>query len=107
MKLAFDDAGRGESVVLIHGHPFDRTLWGPQLAALRDAFRVVVPDLRGFGESPVTAREKATRRQRADAVERDGMARPNGSSTTRCAASCRPTPPGKAFLPVYGELESG
>lgn len=29
-------------------------MWGPQLAALRDGFRVVVPDLRGFGESPVT-----------------------------------------------------
>lgn len=42
------------TVVLIHGHPFDRTLWEPQLAALRDGFRVLAPNLRGFGESPVT-----------------------------------------------------
>jgi 3-oxoadipate enol-lactonase len=55
VKLAFDDEGQGECVVLIHGHPFDRTLWAPQLAALRDDFRVIVPDLRGFGDSPVTA----------------------------------------------------
>jgi pimeloyl-ACP methyl ester carboxylesterase len=55
VKLARDDAGRGECVVLIHGHPFDRTLWSPQRAALRSEFRVVAPDLRGFGESPVTA----------------------------------------------------
>jgi pimeloyl-ACP methyl ester carboxylesterase len=54
VRLAYDDAGRGDCVVLIHGHPFDRTLWEPQQAALRDGFRVVVPDLRGFGESPVT-----------------------------------------------------
>lgn len=54
MELAYDDAGSGECVVLIHGHPFDRTLWEPQLAALRGSFRVVAPDLRGFGRSPVT-----------------------------------------------------
>jgi 3-oxoadipate enol-lactonase len=135
VKLAYDAAGHGECVVLIHGHPFDRTLWDPQLVALRDGFRVIVPDLRGFGQSPVTpgsvtmreyasdvehllydlgitraaviglsmgglvtmelagarperywaiglvattaepvtAQEKLTRRQRADAVEQDGM----------------------------------
>jgi 3-oxoadipate enol-lactonase len=54
MRLAYDDAGTGHCVVLIHGHPFDRTLWEPQLAALSDRFRVLVPDLRGFGQSPVT-----------------------------------------------------
>jgi 3-oxoadipate enol-lactonase len=54
VKLAFDDAGRGDCVVLIHGHPFDRTLWRPQLASLRHDFRVLAPDLRGFGQSPVT-----------------------------------------------------
>ena len=52
--LAHDDAGHGPAVVLIHGHPFNRTMWAPQLAALRDRFRVIVPDLRGYGDSPVT-----------------------------------------------------
>ena len=54
VQLAYDDGGSGECVVLIHGHPFDRTLWEPQLAALRGSFRVLAPDLRGFGRSPVT-----------------------------------------------------
>lgn len=40
--------------MLIHGHPFDRTLWEPQLAALAGGFRVLAPDLRGFGRSAVT-----------------------------------------------------
>jgi len=40
VKLAYDDAGSGDCVVLIHGHPFDRTLWQPQVAALRGDFRV-------------------------------------------------------------------
>jgi pimeloyl-ACP methyl ester carboxylesterase len=54
VRLAYDDVGSGDCVVLIHGHPFDRTLWEPQLAALRASFRVLAPDLRGFGKSPVT-----------------------------------------------------
>lgn len=54
MELAFDDVGAGPCVVLLHGHPFDRSLWRPQVGVLATEFRVVVPDLRGFGASPVT-----------------------------------------------------
>jgi pimeloyl-ACP methyl ester carboxylesterase len=66
MRLAYDDAGSGDCVVLIHGHPFDRTLREPQHAALHDGFRVLAPDLRGFGQSPVTPalREDARVRRR-------------------------------------------
>ena len=66
MRLACDDAGSGDCAVLIHGHPFDRTLWEPQLGALRDGFRVFAPDLRGFGESPVTAGSVTMRQYAAD-----------------------------------------
>jgi 3-oxoadipate enol-lactonase len=54
VDLAHDDAGDGPVVVLIHGHPFNRGMWAPQLVALRDRFRVIAPDLRGYGDSPVT-----------------------------------------------------
>ena len=50
-QLAYDRSGSGEPVVLLHGWPGDRTdyrILAPDLAA---SFDVVVPDLRGFGES--------------------------------------------------------
>ncbi|MFI8104484.1 alpha/beta fold hydrolase [Streptomyces sp. NPDC086023] len=44
----------GTPVLLVHGHPFDRTLWDPQARALAAAgYRVVTPDLRGYGRSEV------------------------------------------------------
>jgi pimeloyl-ACP methyl ester carboxylesterase len=47
------DAGRGPAVLLLHGFPDDRHLWRYQVAALVDAgFRVIAPDLRGFGDAP-------------------------------------------------------
>ncbi len=69
MQLAYDDGGSGECVVLVHGHPFDRTLWEPQLAALRGSFRVLTPDLRGFGHSPVTPGRVLMREYAADIEE--------------------------------------
>ena len=54
VELAYDEAGTGPAVVLIHGHPFNRSMWAPQLAALADRYRVIAPDLRGYGDSPVT-----------------------------------------------------
>ncbi|WP_372349116.1 alpha/beta fold hydrolase [Streptomyces sp. KL116D] len=55
--LHYDDLGPadGAVVVLVHGHPFNRTLWRPQAQALAAAgHRVLTPDLRGYGESEVT-----------------------------------------------------
>jgi 3-oxoadipate enol-lactonase len=66
VKLAYEEAGTGPCVVFVHGHPFDRTLWEPQLAALSDGFRVLAPDLRGFGQSPVTPGSVTMREFAAD-----------------------------------------
>jgi 3-oxoadipate enol-lactonase len=51
--LAFEERGTGPALVLVHGHPFGRRMWAPQLASLSNAFRVIAPDLPGYGESPV------------------------------------------------------
>lgn len=52
IQLAYDEAGKGPAVLLIHGFPLSRKMWRSQVQALSEAgFRVVVPDLRGFGES--------------------------------------------------------
>ncbi|MBZ4016964.1 alpha/beta fold hydrolase [Streptomyces purpurogeneiscleroticus] len=55
VRIAYEDRGEGPPVLLVHGHPFDRTMWAPQTAFLvGSGFRVVVPDLRGYGGSPAT-----------------------------------------------------
>lgn len=55
--IGFDDVGAGnDALLLVHGHPFDRSMWKPQVSALRGtAWRVIVPDLRGYGASSVNA----------------------------------------------------
>jgi pimeloyl-ACP methyl ester carboxylesterase len=49
--LGFDDLGKGPAVVLLHAFPLSRAMWGIQVEALQDAYRVLTPDLRGFGDS--------------------------------------------------------
>jgi 3-oxoadipate enol-lactonase len=51
IQMAYDDTGSGRPVVLIHGYPFNRSLWDEQVAALSSSYRVIAPDLRGFGET--------------------------------------------------------
>ena len=56
VDLSYVDAGGGRrAVLLIHGHPFNRSMWTPQVSALKAEHRVVVPDLRGYGESSLPA----------------------------------------------------
>jgi len=69
INLAFDDTGSGRPVILLHGYPFNRTLWERQVAVLRENFRVITPDLRGFGESE-TADEPVTMMRMAEDIAR-------------------------------------
>ena len=47
-----DTGGSGPAVILLHGWPDRATLWTHQADALAAAgYRVIVPDLRGFGDS--------------------------------------------------------
>jgi 3-oxoadipate enol-lactonase len=50
-SMACDDHGQGFPVLFIHGHPFNRTMWTPQVQSLRWKYRTIVPDLQGYGES--------------------------------------------------------
>src|SRR5215204_2441428 len=55
IHMVYTDAGAGDPVVLIHGYPFNRSLWNEQVAALSSSYRVIAPDLRGFGETESSA----------------------------------------------------
>jgi pimeloyl-ACP methyl ester carboxylesterase len=51
-RMKYDEQGDGLPVVLIHGFPLCRKMWHMQTGALTDAgYRVICPDLPGFGES--------------------------------------------------------
>lgn len=48
----FEDlnSDRIETILLVHGHPFDHTMWRYQHEAL-GRFRLVLPDLKGYGKT--------------------------------------------------------
>lgn len=54
IELALVDRGSGTPVVLLHGFPLDHTMWDAQIDAVSQQYRVIAPDLRGFGRSGVT-----------------------------------------------------
>ncbi|MGH9209647.1 MAG: alpha/beta fold hydrolase [Acidimicrobiales bacterium] len=54
ITVGYDDEGDGDPLVLVHGHPFNRSMWQPQVEHFGSSgWRVIVPDLRGYGETTV------------------------------------------------------
>lgn len=51
VETVFQDEGSGPAIVLLHGFPFDHTMWRDQVAELQHSYRVIAPDLRGLGET--------------------------------------------------------
>jgi len=51
LELAYERQGRGTPLVLIHGYPLDHTIWNPVVPLLEPDFDLILPDLRGFGQS--------------------------------------------------------
>ena len=52
-EIAYEILGSGPSVVLLHAFPANHALWLPAAQALLARYRVILPDLRGHGESDV------------------------------------------------------
>ena len=63
-ELHYELQGEGEPVLLVHGFPLSARLWDEVVERLEGEWRLIVPDLRGHGESQ--ASEEVTMRRFAD-----------------------------------------
>ena len=64
-RLHVVERGSGQPLLLVHGFPLDHQMWQGQFAELSQEFRVIAPDLRGFGQSD-DATDTVTMQQYAD-----------------------------------------
>jgi len=53
VPMAYDDMGSGPAVLLVHGWAVNRGFFSDLANRLQSDFRVIVPDLRGHGQTPV------------------------------------------------------
>lgn len=51
LTLHYLEQGRGPPVLMLHGFPDHAGAWRPLANRLADSYRVIAPDLRGYGES--------------------------------------------------------
>lgn len=53
IEIVYDVTGAGPDVVLLHPFPANRGIWTPAAELLATRYRLILPDLRGHGESGV------------------------------------------------------
>ena len=54
-RIAYDVDGNGEPVLFVHAGVANRSMWDGQVTALKDAYRVIRHDTRGYGETETEA----------------------------------------------------
>jgi len=69
VSLHVAEAGEGPPLLLLHGWPQHGWMWRKLLAPLASEFRVIVPDLRGFGRSDAPAGDYLKRTLAGDVLE--------------------------------------
>jgi pimeloyl-ACP methyl ester carboxylesterase len=50
-RMNYEVHGDGPVMLFVHGFPLDHTMWHHQVKAFASSYRVIVPDLRGHGQS--------------------------------------------------------
>lgn len=68
IELHFHELGSGEPIVFLHGLGSRKEAWEPQ-HALAHSYRLILPDLRGHGQSPVGDKPLTIRQFAADVLE--------------------------------------
>jgi len=77
IRLHYVTAGAGDPLILLHGYPQSWYTWRKVIPLLASRFRLIMPDLRGYGDSdkPVDGYDKRTMaqdiRELADHLELD------------------------------------
>lgn len=66
---AYLDGGSGETVIFLHGFGLNKDLWDGVLPAFTKSFRVIAPDLPGFGETGFNDGERYTCMKEAERFE--------------------------------------
>lgn len=60
-SLYYEEMGKGEPVIFVHGHSLTHRMWDEQFAAFAGKYRAIRYDLRGYGaSSPQTENEQFT-----------------------------------------------
>ncbi len=54
ITLAYERLGGGKPLMLIHGFPLEHVIWNDVVPLLQQDFDLILPDLRGFGQSTTT-----------------------------------------------------
>jgi len=52
-KIAYQNIGHGKPVILVHGFGEDESIWRNQIEALKNSYRLIIPDLPGSGKSEI------------------------------------------------------
>lgn len=51
LEFGVVDQGQGSPIVFVHGFPLNHAMWNSQIPIFAERHRLIVPDLRGFGDS--------------------------------------------------------
>jgi 3-oxoadipate enol-lactonase len=65
-EISYEVLGNGPPIVLLHPFPVDHGFWLPAAMALTSRYRLIVPDLRGHGESSAGAGHALMEKHAAD-----------------------------------------
>ena len=67
--IFYETAGSGPAVVLLHPFPVDRNFWTPVAEQLSPQYRLILPDLRGHGQSEIGEGPATMQKHASDLVK--------------------------------------